>query len=1016
MFRLPVTWTEFVQDSEPFTIDWDWLEAVKTEVDYILSKGAYCILNMHDDYMIRSFVGDHWEDAWMLDQYKDYVDARFTAIWAQIADFFKDYPPTLIFETANEPAMLWDLVYPYHPEISMEEYADLHNTRNNELNQMLLDTVRNSGGQNGTRILCLSVGNYNSAQQLDALDIPDDPYVIAQLHSYQEMENNGRYDPADYNFDYVGKTNSFFEMVSAFTARTGVPVLIGEVGVSHKLTEEERTRRLAYYFQQCESHGTPALWWEDYFITEDGYYYWIYDLENKQWETGILEAILDTYDLDIGSSLASPEIVLANNPVPYGENLIVELVSLDPGAEGLELYVLSSDNRTAYWDYEEYTENGKRMIRVSTASMPMGRYRLMVTSRAEGCSPGYASIWFEVTVNGTLTAPGLQNVPTLIASGEPLQVSFDPVPEAETYTISLLYCGENGDGGETVYQTTVQANQEGANQISLEGSYLLRTGKYRLRVTAAAKTKTKGTAEVSFRVVQNTEQGITLMVEDGRENISDWPARKDFSLKVIAQGAAAIRYLDINGNWVYQNSSQLNNVGMYKTLMAPDAGEYIFVAQAAYDEGIDWDSVDTWNFDWQTLNWTKTSNEVSVSVTSAGIAEPAEFVVPEEIVRGELLNVVITGAGNAESPGAGNRFSVYLVNEWGSVLGNTIDTGVIDAFPVTVAVPTGDMEEETLRVCVVSSRAGYNANVSEPREVSMIQSVGSQDIVFNVQENIFSGVRFSASAWAPGAGWMTMWVRDLSSEESDLQDWGNYGGSSINNPWMWLSDPGTYEFYVVAHYVDEHGNEQGQAESEHITRTAVHSRVIEMPTVHVPSVTPAGQRLCFRVEGLDQEAVGYWDIRINDFDGWNEIAFWSIADFVSTPEAFFLSSDQISAGGEYQIGVWMDDGRAEGKFYSISFRVSDRDGILWLPEDLETVEMEAFSGSGASTVVIPQGMKTIEGRAFSSCASLDAAYIPDSVTSIGQEAFSDQVTIYAPSGSFAEDYASENGLSFVPRK
>ena len=71
-------------------------------VDYILGRGCYCILNMHEDYLQESFVGDHWEKDWTQDQYRDYVTRRFQAIWKQIADYFRGYPDTLIFEAANK--------------------------------------------------------------------------------------------------------------------------------------------------------------------------------------------------------------------------------------------------------------------------------------------------------------------------------------------------------------------------------------------------------------------------------------------------------------------------------------------------------------------------------------------------------------------------------------------------------------------------------------------------------------------------------------------------------------------------------------------------------------------------------------------------------------------------------------------------------------------------------------------------------------------------------------------------
>ena len=70
----------------------------------------YVIIATHNDYTpytpYRTYVGDHNEDAWMLDQYKPYVDKRFAESWRQIAEFFKDYDEYVMFPAQNEPAMV----------------------------------------------------------------------------------------------------------------------------------------------------------------------------------------------------------------------------------------------------------------------------------------------------------------------------------------------------------------------------------------------------------------------------------------------------------------------------------------------------------------------------------------------------------------------------------------------------------------------------------------------------------------------------------------------------------------------------------------------------------------------------------------------------------------------------------------------------------------------------------------------------------------------------------------------
>lgn len=67
-----------------------------------------------------------------------------------------------------------------------------------------------------------------------------------------------------------------------------------------------------------------------------------------------------------------------------------------------------------------------------------------------------------------------------------------------------------------------------------------------------------------------------------------------------------------------------------------------------------------------------------------------------------------------------------------------------------------------------------------------------------------------------------------------------------------------------------------------------------------------------------------------------------------------------------------------------------------------------------NTIEIPYGVNTISDSAFKRCYYLSEIIIPDSVTSINDSAFTDclSLTIYGYSGSYAEEYAKKNDISF----
>ena len=66
-------------------------------------------------------------------------------------------------------------------------------------------------------------------------------------------------------------------------------------------------------------------------------------------------------------------------------------------------------------------------------------------------------------------------------------------------------------------------------------------------------------------------------------------------------------------------------------------------------------------------------------------------------------------------------------------------------------------------------------------------------------------------------------------------------------------------------------------------------------------------------------------------------------------------------------------------------------------------------------ILLPTGVESIDYRAFGGCTALKQAIIPDTVTCIDDFSFEkcDLLSIYAPAGSNAEQYAKEHNIPFV---
>ena len=98
-----------------------------------------------------------------------------------------------------------------------------------------------------------------------------------------------------------------------------------------------------------------------------------------------------------------------------------------------------------------------------------------------------------------------------------------------------------------------------------------------------------------------------------------------------------------------------------------------------------------------------------------------------------------------------------------------------------------------------------------------------------------------------------------------------------------------------------------------------------------------------------------------------------------------------------------------------AFSYCDNLTTVKLSDNITSVGYSVFNTcSSLKSIEIPDGVTSIINGAFYSCESLECVIIPESVTSIGRSFDNcDNLTIYGYTGSYAEEYATENDIPFI---
>jgi aryl-phospho-beta-D-glucosidase BglC (GH1 family) len=261
--RIPVTWyyNTYTDSDGNLHVGQKWLERVQEVVDYAMANDMYVIINSHHDQPI--FYAGVSEDE--IEQVL--LDAG--NLWQDVAEYFKDYDEHLIFESYNEIdnlALSWN-------------YSDTAADQMNRMNQVFVDTVRGTGGNNAERILMVPTlldgygENFYNAFVLPA-DTAQDKLVVT-VHSYA----------AEFNQDLEG----LFTSIEEFSDSINAPIIIGEFGTTNDyFLSDYRTAHASNFVGRAAEHGIKCIWWDN------GSNYAIVDRRNLAGsDTAMIKALME---------------------------------------------------------------------------------------------------------------------------------------------------------------------------------------------------------------------------------------------------------------------------------------------------------------------------------------------------------------------------------------------------------------------------------------------------------------------------------------------------------------------------------------------------------------------------------------------------------------------------------------------------------------------------------------------------------------------------------------------------
>ncbi|MEV7097908.1 glycoside hydrolase family 5 protein [Amycolatopsis sp. NPDC051045] len=277
--RIPISYLNHIGAGPDYPINAAWLNRIQQVVDYAYQRGLYVMINMHGDGY-KTISG-----SWLIcdSSAQSTIKAKYGKVWQQVANRFRNYDQHLILESMNEE---FDGQYgrPTQPCYSnIDAY-----------NQIFVDSVRQTGGNNPSRWLLIAgwntnidytAGDYGFALPSDrfrSAAIPaGEQRIMISVHYYSPWDFAGEENPTITQWgrgaanparkstwgqeDYLDAQLKL--MRDKFVAK-GYPVVVGEYGSIDKSSFDSSNNRYRADFAHAivataKKYGAATVYWDN---------------------------------------------------------------------------------------------------------------------------------------------------------------------------------------------------------------------------------------------------------------------------------------------------------------------------------------------------------------------------------------------------------------------------------------------------------------------------------------------------------------------------------------------------------------------------------------------------------------------------------------------------------------------------------------------------------------------------------------------------------------------------------